>query len=857
MIPVKLALKNFMPYRDNVPPLYFNDIHTASIWGANGNGKSSLMDAITWALWGKTRAKSDDDIIHLGQSETTVEFDFSVNDTLYRVIRKHALPKKKKASGQSSLDLLVADNIDHFRVISGNTIAQTQQQIIDILHMDYPTFVNSAYLRQGHADEFTRQAPVQRKEVLASILGLSKYDRLEEQAREKARQKEKEKALAENAVRDIAEELARKPEYEVELKVIQAELDNLDSLVREKEAKLTGLRQKKELLDSKHQQVEQAERRMRESARTKERLETQLKQLSVRITGYEGLIGRRSVIEDGFTRYTETKNMKEELDRKYRRVTALNEQKHKLELEIERAGQALAGEGKLLENTINRLKDSFGKLEPLRAELVKTGSELADLGGREDEITRKKEDVKKFQEELADLNVTGNRVKQEVGDIDEKLELLSSGTGAKCPLCERELGEEHRALIIEKYRLEKRQKTELLETTRTDYGLKSKTIKNAEQAITDLEKKLDQARTALRNRISVLERDIAEAEKAGSQLEEEQARLADIAKQLAGKDYAALQYEALKSIEIEVTAVGYDAGQHEKAAGELDSLAQYEEPKRKLDDALWNLESDRQSMREIEETVAGFDRSIEEERLGKEKLEAEIAGLPQLAEELATAEGEYRELGTRQQQHRESVGRLKGILQRSAELELRGKDRQKQAEQAAREEQIYRELAKAFGKRGIQMWLIETAIPEIEIEANRLLERMTDNRMHVKIETQKETKRGTTLETLDINISDELGIRNYEMYSGGEAFRIDFAIRIALSKLLARRAGAPLPTLIIDEGFGTQDANGLEKLKEAIISIQDDFKKILVVTHIEEFRDAFPTRIDIVKTPDGSTIEVN
>ena len=95
------------------------------------------------------------------------------------------------------------------------------------------------------------------------------------------------------------------------------------------------------------------------------------------------------------------------------------------------------------------------------------------------------------------------------------------------------------------------------------------------------------------------------------------------------------------------------------------------------------------------------------------------------------------------------------------------------------------------------------------------------------------------------------------MFSGGEAFRIDFAIRIALSKLLAHRAGAPLPTLIIDEGFGTQDSNGLEKLKEAIISIQDDFEKILVVTHIEEFRDAFPTRIDIVKTVDGSTIQIN
>ena len=95
------------------------------------------------------------------------------------------------------------------------------------------------------------------------------------------------------------------------------------------------------------------------------------------------------------------------------------------------------------------------------------------------------------------------------------------------------------------------------------------------------------------------------------------------------------------------------------------------------------------------------------------------------------------------------------------------------------------------------------------------------------------------------------------MFSGGEAFRINFAIRIALSKLLARRAGAPLPTLIIDEGFGTQDSTGLEKLKEAINSIHDDFDKILVITHVDELKDAFPARIDVIKTPQGSTISLS
>jgi exonuclease SbcC len=857
MIPVKLELKNFMPYRDNVPTLHFNEIHTASIWGANGNGKSSLMDAITWAIWGKTRAKSDDDIIHLGQNETTVEFDFLVSNTLYRVIRKHALPKRKSASGQSSLDLLVSDDEGNFRAISGNTIPQTQQQIIDILHMDYATFVNSAYLRQGHADEFTQQPPVKRKEVLASILGLSRYDRLEEKARENARKKETEKTLAESAIKDIGEELAKKPEYENELTLVQAELANMDTTLQEKERVLSGLRQRKEMLDNQRLQVEQTERRILESSRMKDLLENQLKQLATRISAYEGLIAQRGAIETEYDRYMVLKKQNEELDKKYRQITALNEKKYKIEMEVMRAGQVLAGERKLIENTITRLRESYNKLDILKVELLGAEKELATFDDQDESIRQKKQTVKERQTEIANLEVTGNRIKQEVTELSEKLELLSSQPGAKCPLCERELGEEHRNLIVDKYNTESDQKTALLEKTRQEYSKLVRSLKETEQEITGMEKKLTQARNAVQNRISVLNRDIAEAEKTGNQLVEEEKRLADIIQQIEGKGFVAEEQQTLHGLNDELALLAYDAGYHEAVRSDLESMAKVEEPKRKLDEALKNIDTDKTSFAETEESLTNLTRSLESELKKKSELEIEITSLPHIARELADTESEYRDIGQKQKQVQESAGRLKGLLQRSAELEMRAKEKGTQFELAAREELIYTDLAKAFGKRGIQMWLIETAIPEIENEANRLLGRMTDNRMHVKFETQRETKRGTTQETLDINISDELGIRNYEMFSGGEAFRIDFAIRIALSKLLARRAGAPLPTLIIDEGFGTQDANGLEKLKEAIISIQDDFKKILVVTHIEEFRDAFPTRIDIIKTADGSTIEVN
>jgi exonuclease SbcC len=190
------------------------------------------------------------------------------------------------------------------------------------------------------------------------------------------------------------------------------------------------------------------------------------------------------------------------------------------------------------------------------------------------------------------------------------------------------------------------------------------------------------------------------------------------------------------------------------------------------------------------------------------------------------------------------------------QLRVRRAELVDQRQQLGQERGIYDELRLAFGKDGIPAMIIEAAIPEIEEEANQVLSRMTDGRMHLRFETQREKVTGGVKETLDIRIADELGTRDYGTFSGGEAFRVNFAIRLALSRLLARRAGAQLRTLFIDEGFGTQDAQGRERLIEAIHAIQDEFDLILVITHIEELKEAFPARIEVAKTDAGSQIEL-
>jgi len=256
MIPGKLSMRNFLCYRDNVPPLDFSGIHVACLSGDNGHGKSAILDAITWALWGKARARTEDELVHLGQTEAEVDFEFLVDSARYRVIRK-----RKRATGrgrgESMLDFFV-ESPDGWRVISGNTLRETERRIQETLHMDHETFINSAFLMQGRADEFVRKTAAQRKEVLASILGLDQYDRLAERSRELAKETELRRRQLELDIQSIDQQLARRGEYEQQLEEVEAELARTEEEAASQEQLVDTLRRAAEALEHQRQQLQRA-----------------------------------------------------------------------------------------------------------------------------------------------------------------------------------------------------------------------------------------------------------------------------------------------------------------------------------------------------------------------------------------------------------------------------------------------------------------------------------------------------------------------------------------------------------------------------------------------------------------------
>jgi exonuclease SbcC len=268
----------------------------------------------------------------------------------------------------------------------------------------------------------------------------------------------------------------------------------------------------------------------------------------------------------------------------------------------------------------------------------------------------------------------------------------------------------------------------------------------------------------------------------------------------------------------------------------------------------------------MEREITGLEEDIQkaQEELKKQEKEhdeaaAAFAAAQSEAPDVTEAERKMLELQEQENITRQDVGAAQQLVNVLDTLKTRKKELEAQREDHAQLVTQYKALERAFGKDGVPAMLIEQALPQIETKANEVLDRLSNGNMSVRFITQKEYKdsaREDLRETLEIEISDSVGRRDYEMFSGGEAFRINFAIRLALSEVLAQRAGARLQTLVIDEGFGSQDAMGRQRLVEAINLVKSDFAKILVITHIDSLKDAFPTRLEVTKTPNGSVVDV-
>lgn len=527
-----------------------------------------------------------------------------------------------------------------------------------------------------------------------------------------------------------------------------------------------------------------------------------------------------------------------------------------LEIETELSQKDASQEKKdLAERKINEVDLKITSLEKELKSLTDQKSTLIATYEQQNKLKRTFEDL---QNELDKILSQGKQRAEKIKSLEKDLEDLPTFEGK---LKELKNLEQQR----EDYNKDFRRKLEIendLTKIKSELALKNQEKQNLAEKITEV-----------KSHLNSLKKDIAKCPTCGQEIgkmqkqkvKDEYLQQQKKLNQQISKIEATMEEKKILTLQSEIDSIKLYDNKYQELIGKINELSILQEKKEKLIAAQATLDSEKKVVSELRALFASKKSQIE-------KLEKEVKNLPDFENDLnnldkqtSEKEIELNSLKSEEKEARNLLGQATELISRAKQMEKLAKQKQEERALLQKGKDAYEELSLAFGKKGIQAMIIETAIPEIEEEANSLLEKLTEGRMKIALVTQKETKTKVTtsegkmhavVETLDINIFDEMGERPYEMYSGGEAFRVNFAIRLALSKLLTRRAGAKLQFLVIDEGFGTQDAEGRTKIVEVLDTIKNDFEKILVITHLEELKEEFPIRIEVSKNSEGSTFEV-
>ncbi len=393
MIPVQLILKNFLSYREAT--LDFRGLHTACICGSNGAGKSSLLEAITWAIWGESRAAAEDwaiwgesraaaedDVIHTGSKEVRVDFTFQSNQQKYRVIRTRV------RSGTSVLEFQI-ETPSGFRPLTGKGVRATQDLILEHIKLDYDTFINSAYLRQGRADEFMLKRPSERKEILAELLKLNQYDDLEERAKDSSRQFKARAEELERSLESIKIQLQQRETTQAQRAELEAELNQLQQVQAFETIQLQSLQVVQHQRQTKVEQLSFVRQQYQNLTQDCDRLQQEQLAVKSQISDLEKILSQEIEIKAGYLQYQNLQSQEEAFASKFVEYTRagqnrqqkqqqLTKQIHEIERQLQQA-QAQLEALQQQEREIQQTLTKSGEVEAGLAQLAAARQRVAHL----------------------------------------------------------------------------------------------------------------------------------------------------------------------------------------------------------------------------------------------------------------------------------------------------------------------------------------------------------------------------------------------------------------------------------------------------------------------------------------------
>lgn len=799
MRPRRLEIEGFTSFKEKVA-LDLSGLDLFAITGATGAGKSSLIDALVFALYGQVPrvAKEYRQLISHGAEKLTVHLEFEVGERTYRIVRT------ARASGGASQTRLESRNGKGWEALADRS-REVEEQVRQIVGLDYDAFTRSVVLPQGQFDQFLKGRPDERRKILVALLNLQVYEQMHGLANRKATDARQESEfLARQLAADFADATTANREA-LRSQVDRAEAER-GALGRKQEALRQGLEVAGRVRAARRDQDASQADCAAEEARTKAAQETlraageKRDRLERDCAAHEAALGtlpfdadRHAILLEARPRAEQLADLarwserlekagaerKAALPPKRRALQAAEEALPALEKAAEQARkelEAARGEREELQrrHAAHELRRHLkaGEPCPVCAQAVKSvprGSTAA-LGDADAAVRRAEKAEREAGERRRQGHVTGERARGELEGLERELTQLEVQ------------GEEAKQ--------EKRAPEEGLRAA----GFTAAALRDPGAVLTAIGSELKRLEAARQERQRL--------EQQGQRLEKERAAL------LAQVAAAQAQVESGRA-RLQDLRARQDRAESALAAAlrELEELATRED---------WSIAA---------APTGDEAASLEARRCETEKQVAE------LAERAAHLKAEIRQVEAR--------------IARAAELAERKKARETEGA-------LYATLAQHLRADQFLAFVQEEALRFLAEDGSRHLHRLSQGRYSLVCEEQE-------FAVVDHWNADSR--RSVKTLSGGETFLASLSLALALAESLARlsaegRAGEALESLFLDEGFGTLDAETLDVVVDAIEALHGGERMVGIVTHIPELAERLPARLEVKRGASSATAAV-
>jgi len=265
-----------------------------------------------------------------------------------------------------------------------------------------------------------------------------------------------------------------------------------------------------------------------------------------------------------------------------------------------------------------------------------------------------------------------------------------------------------------------------------------------------------------------------------------------------------------------------------------------------------------------ETELSHFVQQLEEVNQKVDSLQARVDGMKEIADSnsfeqvrtmLKDKKAQYEDLAESKNQNSYDIG---GLTQKVEECTKQSAERailEVDLKKVTKNVSVSENLCRSFGRGGIQAIIIDNVMEELTKVVNQWLNEFCYESTYVRFITQKKDSKGGWKETLEVEVITPSGPCDFESLSGGEAFRVAFAIRLGLSQIQARRMGGETQILLLDEVSTSLDSHGLDLFVSIIRKIEKHMK-VMVVTHDDKLKDKFSHIFCVKRVGSNSTIEV-